>query len=251
VLRLIPLTALAEYVSCRSQRSVDSCQRNTCAIDSLGKSASHPGSRVLHCFRHLHRTMIIGKVNANNRWQQMRDRFWHRSPQCLTVRGRRKRVARTSVQWPELPTAGNRGSLIGQMLNLSVYNLVGSISTMVFGSNKFRIRRYDGWFSNLKRHDVDWYNFARYLRGAIIRNSELSKTNELYILLKFKRLNLRYFQFNICLQILRLYMFRIILLLSKCKHIIQRFANIYFRLNYSNYLDLFYLHIFHFVLYLL
>lgn len=27
------------------------------------------------------------------------------------------------------------------MLNLSVYNLVGSISTMVFGSNKFRIRR--------------------------------------------------------------------------------------------------------------
>lgn len=28
------------------------------------------------------------------------------------------------------------------MLNLNIYNVVGSIGTMVFGSNKFRIRRY-------------------------------------------------------------------------------------------------------------
>lgn len=80
----------------------------------------------------------------------MCDWFRHRSPsvrQCECEGG-----ARTpGPAYNDLSsTAADRGMLVGQMLNLSIYNLASSINTMVFGSNKFRIRRYDGRFLNFK-----------------------------------------------------------------------------------------------------
>lgn len=39
------------------------------------------------------------------------------------------------------------------MLNLGVYNIVESINTMVFGNNKFRIRRYEIIFT-LKTNEI-------------------------------------------------------------------------------------------------
>lgn len=112
VLRLIPLTALAEHVPYRPRRLaayIDSCQ-STCAVES-GKSASRLSTpdRRFHSSL-LSRSVIIEKIPILE-WRMTTD-VWLVSAsivQCQIVRMRgRCQDAGTSVQWPEFYGGGPR-----------------------------------------------------------------------------------------------------------------------------------------------